>query len=101
VAEGSPTHGQEESCRRQAVYRLCCRPKINSSEKTPGEKGVTINEPLTKVTHDLAFACEGLNDALKEANAVQCLAIVELIQRTGDLLRDAQALLDAMEADDK
>jgi hypothetical protein len=53
------------------------------------------------VTHDLAFACEGLNDALKEANAVQCLAIVELIQRTGDLLRDAQALLDAMEADDK
>ena len=60
-----------------------------------------MNEPLTKVTHDLGFARDGLNDAMKKANAVQGIVLLDLIRRTGDLLQDAHALLDASNADAK
>lgn len=58
-----------------------------------------MKEPLTKVTHDLGFACDGLKDALKEANAVQGIVLLDLIRRTGGLLQDAHALLEASNAD--
>ena len=60
-----------------------------------------MNEPLTKVTHDLGFVCDGLQEALKKANAVQGIVILDLIGRARGLLQDAQALLDALNAEAK
>lgn len=57
-------------------------------------------ESLTKATHNLGFACDGLNDALKKATAVQRIAILDIIWRTKSVLQDAKALLKAIEADD-
>lgn len=58
-----------------------------------------MKESLTKATHDLGFACDGLNDALKKATAVQRIAILDIIWRTKAALQDAKALLKAIEAD--
>ena len=60
-----------------------------------------MNEPLTKVTHDLGFVCDGLQEALKKANAVQGIVLIDLIGQAKDLLQDAQALLGASNADAK
>ncbi len=60
-----------------------------------------MNEPLTKVTHDLGFTCDGLQEAMKMANAVQGIVLLDLIGRARGLLQDAQALLDASNADAK
>lgn len=58
-----------------------------------------MKEPLTKASHDLSFACDGLKEALKEANAVQKIVLLEIIWRTRDMLQQTQALLKAIEAD--
>lgn len=60
-----------------------------------------MNEPLTKVTHDLGFACDGLQEAMRIANAVQGIVLLDLIGRARGLLQDAHALLDASNADAK
>ena len=60
-----------------------------------------MNEPLTKVTHDLGFVCDGLQEALKKANAVQGIVLLDIIRRTGDLLQQTKALLEASNADAK
>ena len=60
-----------------------------------------MNEPLTQATHDLGFACDDLQEAMKKANAVQGIILLDLIGRAGNLLQDAQALLDASNADAK
>ena len=58
-----------------------------------------MNEPLTKVTHDLGFACDGLKEALEKANAVQRILILDTIWRTKSVLQDVKALLKALNAD--
>lgn len=58
-----------------------------------------MKELLTKVTHDLGFACDGLKEALDKANAVERIALLEIIWRTKAALQDANSLLKAIEAD--
>lgn len=60
-----------------------------------------MNEPLKKVTHDLGFACDGLQEALKKANAVQGIVLLDLIGRARGLLQQTRALLEALNADAK
>ena len=58
-----------------------------------------MKELLTKVTHDLGFACDTLKEALDKANAVQRIAILDIIWRAKSVLQDAKTLLKAIEAD--
>ena len=58
-----------------------------------------MKESLTKASHDMGFACDSLKEALEKANAVQKLALLELIWRTKSALQDAKSLLKAIEAD--
>ena len=58
-----------------------------------------MKESLTKVTHDLGFACDGLKEAKEKATAVERIAILDIIWRTKSVLQDTQALLKAIEAD--
>lgn len=58
-----------------------------------------MKELLTKVTHDLGFACDSLKDALKKATAVERIVLLEITWRTKSLLQDAKALLKALDAD--
>jgi len=58
-----------------------------------------MNEPLTKVTHNLGFACDGLQEAMRKGNAVQGIVLLDLIGRARGLLQDAQHLLGSIEAD--
>ena len=58
-----------------------------------------MNESLTRVTHDLGFACESLKEALEKANAVQRIVLLEIVWRTKSVLQDAKALLKALNAD--
>lgn len=55
-----------------------------------------MKESLTKASHDLGSACDGLKDALKKANAVERLALLDIIWRTKSVLQDAKALLKAL-----
>ena len=58
-----------------------------------------MKELLTKVTHDLGFACDGLKEAQGKATAVERIALLEIIWRTKSVLQDAKALLKAIEED--
>jgi len=58
-----------------------------------------MKELLTKVTHDLGFACDGLKEALGKANAVESIVLLDIIWRTKSLIQDAKALLKALNAD--
>lgn len=58
-----------------------------------------MKELLTKVTHDLGFACDSLKEAKKKATAVERIAILDIIWRTKSVLQDANSLLKAIEAD--
>ena len=58
-----------------------------------------MKELLTKVTHDLGFACDGLKEAQGKATAVERLALLEIIWRTKSVLQDANSLLKAIEVD--
>ena len=60
-----------------------------------------MKELLTKVTHDLVFVCDCLKEAKEKANAVERLVILDITWRTKSVLQDANALLKAIEADDK
>jgi|GEM_PF-4911298 hypothetical protein len=60
-----------------------------------------MKELLTKVTHDLGFVCDCLKEAKEKANAVERLVILDITWRTKSVLQDANALLKAIEADDK
>ena len=55
-----------------------------------------MKEALTKASHDLGSACDGLKDALKKANAVERLALLDITWRTKSVLQDAKALLKAL-----
>lgn len=58
-----------------------------------------MKESLTKASHDLGFACDSLKEALDKANAVQRIAILDIIWRAKSVLQDAKTLLKAIEAD--
>lgn len=58
-----------------------------------------MKELLTKVTHDLGFACDSLKEAKEKANAVERLALLEIYWRAKSVLQDANSLLKAIEAD--
>ena len=58
-----------------------------------------MKELLTKVTHDLGFACDGLKEAKEKATAVERIAILDIIWRTKSVLQDANSLLKAIETD--
>ena len=60
-----------------------------------------MNESLTKVTHDLGFACDGLKEAKEKATAVESLVLLDIYWRSKSLFQDAKALLKAIETDDK
>ena len=60
-----------------------------------------MKELLTKVTHDLGFACDGLKEAKEKATAVERIAILDIIWRTKSVLQDANSLLKAIEEDAK
>ena len=60
-----------------------------------------MKELLTKVTHDLGFVRDCLKEAKEKANAVERLVILDITWRTKSVLQDANALLKAIEADDK
>ncbi len=59
-----------------------------------------MKEPLTKAIHDLGFARDDLKEALKEANAVQKIVLLDIIWRTISQLQQTKALLKAIEADE-
>ena len=63
--------------------------------------GKTMEETLQKLVHDMGFACEGLQEALKKASSVEGLVILPLIGRASELRRDVEALLQAYQADHK
>ena len=58
-----------------------------------------MKEELTKVTHDLGFACDGLREALNKANNVEGLAVLSLIERANKLRVAVEGLLAAHVAD--
>lgn len=58
-----------------------------------------MKESLTKVTHDLGFACDGLKEAKEKATAVESLVLLDIYWRTKSVLQDANALLKAIETD--
>ena len=58
-----------------------------------------MKESLTKASHDLGFACDGLKAAQEKATAVESLVLLDLIWRTKSVLQDAKALLKALNAD--
>ena len=58
-----------------------------------------MKELLTKVTHDLGFACDTLKEAQGKATAVERLALLDITWRTKSVLQDAKALLKALNAD--
>ena len=58
-----------------------------------------MKESLTKAIHDLGFARDDLKEALKEANAVQKIVLLDIIWRTIAQLQQTKALLKAIEAD--
>ena len=58
-----------------------------------------MKELLTKVIHDLGFACDSLKAAQGNATAVESIVLLEIIWRTKSLLQDAKALLKALNAD--
>lgn len=58
-----------------------------------------MKELLTKVTHDLGFVCDSLKEAKEKANAVERIALLEIIWRTKSVLQDAKTLIKAIETD--
>ena len=58
-----------------------------------------MKELLTKVTHDLGFACDTLKEAQGKATAVERLALLDITWRTKSVLQDAKALLKGLNAD--
>ena len=58
-----------------------------------------MKELLTKVTHDLGFACDSLKEAKEKATAVERIAILDIIWRTKSVLQDANSLLKALNTD--
>lgn len=58
-----------------------------------------MNEDLTKAIHSMMFAYGSLQDALKNANAVEALILYEQIEAATHLKRSIEALLNAKEAD--
>lgn len=61
--------------------------------------GKIMEEALLKVAHDMGFACEGLQEALKMANNMEGLVILPLIGRARELRHHVEALLAAYRAD--
>lgn len=58
-----------------------------------------MRELMTKVAHDLGVACDGLKAAREKANAVECLALLEIYWRAKSVLQDANSLLKALNTD--
>jgi hypothetical protein len=63
------------------------------------EKLVSMTESLTKVTHDMGFACDNLCEALDKAGNVEAIVVLDLISSANELRRDVEALLNAHELD--
>lgn len=58
-----------------------------------------MNEDLTKATHSMMFAVGSLQDALKRANAVESLVLLDLIQEAVHVHQRIKLLLDAIESE--
>jgi len=58
-----------------------------------------MKETIDKTIHDLRFAVDGLREALGKANNVEALIIMDLIGPVAEARRKAEALLDALTAD--
>jgi len=58
-----------------------------------------LNEDLTKAIHSMMFAYGSLQDALKNANAVEALIIQQQIEVATHLKRSIESLLNAKEAE--
>ena len=58
-----------------------------------------MKEALTKVSHNMGFACDDLREALNKAGNVEGIVVLSLIGRANELRRDVDALLAAHESD--
>ena len=57
-----------------------------------------MNEDLTKATHSMMFAVGSLQDALKRANAVEALLLLELIEAAAKVQQRIESLAAAIES---
>jgi hypothetical protein len=57
-----------------------------------------MNEDLTKATHSMMFAVGSLQDALKRANAVEALLLLELIEAAAKGQQRIESLAAAIES---
>jgi len=57
-----------------------------------------LNEDLTKATHSMMFAVGSLQDALKRANAVEALLLLELIEAAAKVQQRIESLAAAVES---
>ena len=57
-----------------------------------------MNEDLTKATHSMMFAVGSLQDALKRANAVEALLLLELIVAAAKVQQRIESFAAAIES---
>jgi hypothetical protein len=57
-----------------------------------------MNEDLTKATHSMMFAVGSLQDALKRANPVEALLLLELIETAAKVQQRIESLAAAIES---
>ena len=60
-----------------------------------------LTEELTKAEHGAGMVCDDLRHALKEADAVQGMVILDLVKASADLRIRVAQLLGAVESDRK
>ena len=71
---------------------------VRNSSKASFTGDFVLNEDLTKALHSMMFAAGSLQDALKRANAVEALVLMQQIEAAMHLKRSIEALLAAKEA---
>lgn len=57
-----------------------------------------MNEDLTKATHSMMFAVGSLQDALKRANPVEALLLLEVIEMAAKVQQRIESLAAAIES---
>jgi hypothetical protein len=55
-----------------------------------------LNEDLTKALHSIVFTAESLQEALKQATAVEALVLLQQIEAAMHLKRSIEALVSAI-----
>ena len=56
-----------------------------------------MNEDLTKATHSMMFAVGSLQDALRRANAVESMVLLDLIEAAAKVQQRIESLAAAIE----